>query len=57
VVGAARATILSTAEPLTATAMSVLLFGEPMNIVKAVGGLLIVTAVIVVASKRGSALI
>lgn len=49
VVGAARATILSTAEPLTATVTSVLLFGEPMTLPKAAGGALIVAAVIVLA--------
>lgn len=49
VIGAARATVLSTAEPLTATVMSVLLFGEPMTALKAVGGALIVAAVVILA--------
>lgn len=50
VVGAARATILSTAEPLTATAVSALLFGEHVTVLKAVGGALIITAVVIVVS-------
>lgn len=49
VVGAARATILSTAEPLTATAISTILFGEPVTVLKTLGGGMIVAAVALVA--------
>ncbi|MCS7099749.1 MAG: EamA family transporter [Sulfolobales archaeon] len=49
VVGAAKATIVSTAEPLTATLASLVLFAEPLTLLKAIGGFLIVAAVVLVA--------
>lgn len=48
-IGAARATIVSTAEPLTATAASLMIFAECITPLKAVGGLLIIAAVILIA--------
>jgi len=46
-------TVLSTAEPLTATALSYVLFGEPVTPLKACGGGLILLAVAVVSRSRG----
>ncbi len=51
-IGAARTTIVSTAEPLTATALASALFAEPLTLLKAVGGGLIVASVILVATSR-----
>lgn len=52
-VRASVATVLSTAEPLTATALSYVLFGEPVTSLKACGGGLILLAVVVVSRSRG----
>jgi DME family drug/metabolite transporter len=52
-VRASVATVLSTAEPLTATALSYLLFGEPLTPLKACGGGLILLAVLLVSFSRG----
>jgi drug/metabolite transporter (DMT)-like permease len=51
-VRASVATVLSTAEPLTATALSYLLFGEPLTLLKACGGGLILLAVLLVSLSR-----
>ncbi len=54
-IGAARATIVSTVEPLTATVLATALFAEPLTILKAVGGGLIVASVVLIArSEVGS---
>jgi drug/metabolite transporter (DMT)-like permease len=52
-VRASVATVLSTAEPLTATALSYLLFGEPLTPLKTCGGGLILLAVLLVSRSRG----
>ncbi len=50
-VGASRATVLSTAEPLTATILSHIIFSEPITLLKISGSVLIVTAVLVIATE------
>ena len=51
-VRASVATVLSTAEPLTATALSYVLFGESATPLKACGGGLILLAVVIVSHSR-----
>ncbi len=52
-VRASVVTVLSTAEPLTATALSYVLFGEPLTPLKVCGGGLILLAVVIVSRSRG----
>lgn len=48
IIGASKAAILATAEPLTATVLSHIIFSEPLTPLKIFGGILIATAVLVV---------
>ncbi len=52
-VRASVATVLSTAEPLTATVLSHILFNEPITPLKTFGGCLILLAVFIVSLSRG----
>lgn len=46
-IGASRSSIVSTVEPPTTVAFGALLFGEPVTVVTAAGGAMVLTAVIV----------
>ncbi|HEY2598054.1 MAG TPA: DMT family transporter [Candidatus Dormibacteraeota bacterium] len=47
-VGAARAALLSTWEPVVAVALAIILFGDRMSPIQAIGGVLVIAAVVVV---------
>lgn len=52
-VGAARASLLSTWEPVVTVVLAVILFGDRFSIVQAVGGVLILAAVVMQAGRGG----
>ena len=52
-VGAARASLLSTWEPVVTVVLAVILFADTFSAVQAVGGLLILSAVVMQASRPG----
>lgn len=52
-VGAARASLLSTWEPVVTVVLAVILFSDSFSAVQAAGGLLILAAVILQAGRRG----
>lgn len=52
VIGASRAAIISTLEPVFVTILGVSLFKENLNLYSLIGGLLIITAVIVLEGKK-----
>jgi drug/metabolite transporter (DMT)-like permease len=54
-VGAARASLLSTWEPVVTVILAVILFGDSFSLVQAVGGLLILAAVMLQAGRAGRA--
>jgi len=52
-VGAARASLLSTWEPVVTVVLAVILFGDRFSIVQALGGVLILAAVVMQAGRGG----
>ena len=54
-VGAARASIVSTVEPVVSVALGVAVLGEPMSLWQGAGGLLVLSAVAVLALRREDA--
>jgi drug/metabolite transporter (DMT)-like permease len=54
-VGAARASLLSTWEPVVTVILAVILFGDSFSLVQAVGGVLILAAVVMQAGRAGRA--
>jgi drug/metabolite transporter (DMT)-like permease len=52
-VGPTTASILSTAEPLTAVLLAFLVFGESLSSVQLAGGALVLAGVLVLSARRG----
>ena len=53
-VGPTSASILSTAEPLTAVVLAFLVFGESLSAVQLAGGALVLAGVLVLSARRGT---